>query len=233
MLELTRLTQARQFPPPSQALDEPNGLLAFGGDLSVERLILAYRNGIFPWFSEDEPILWWSPNPRGIMEIDEFHCSRSLTKTLKRNSFTVTLNHDFEQVIQACANVPRGQSGTWITESMCQAYISLHRSGHAHSIEIWQENDELVGGLYGVLVGRVFCGESMFHTTSNASKVAYYFLVELAKQSDLAFIDCQMLNPHLASLGCKEISRHDFLVRLRNSVEGQPSIEWGKMVLNR
>ena len=161
-----KLSHELVFPAPQLALTDPNGLLAFGGDLSVQRLLLAYHNGIFPWFSEGEPILWWSPDPRGILELDEFLCSRSLAKLARSPRYQVSLNQAFDQVIQACATVPRGSQGTWITGRMIKAYQALHRAGHAHSVEVW-EQEQLVGGLYGISVGSVFCGESMFHCQSN------------------------------------------------------------------
>lgn len=213
-IELYRLSNTEvQFPHPSLALDDPNGLLAFGGDLSVPRLLLAYRHGIFPWFSDGEPILWWSPDPRGILELDDFYASKSLRKLARSGRYSLTLNRDFEQVIRQCATVPRTDSGTWITEQMVQAYIELHKAGHCHSVEVWDDS-ELVGGLYGVSVGRVFCGESMFHHRSNASKLAMLALVQHLKQAGFAFIDCQLQNDHLASLGASELPRDAFLERL-------------------
>ncbi|WP_088328775.1 leucyl/phenylalanyl-tRNA--protein transferase [Lacimicrobium sp. SS2-24] len=213
-LSLPKLNQELQFPSPEYALSDPDGLLAFGGDLSVERLLLAYRNGIFPWFTEGEPVLWWSPSTRGILELDDFICHRSLRKLARSGAYRVTLNHDFEQVIQCCAKVPRSDNGTWITTAMVDAYIHLHQRGYAHSIEVWQQ-DSLVGGLYGVSAGRVFCGESMFHLRSNTSKLAFYYLVMWLKRHQFDFIDCQLPNPHLNSLGCRAISREVFLPRLR------------------
>lgn len=217
MLELYQLDQTLHFPSAEYALDEPNGLLAFGGDLSVQRLLLAYSQGIFPWFSEGEPILWWSPEPRGILPLEQFICSQSLQKFIRKHHYKVTINHAFDQVILACAKIPRNDSGTWITKQMIKAYQDLHHCGHAQSIEVW-ENDQLLGGLYGVTVGQVFCGESMFHRASNTSKLAMYYLVEHLRSHGGAFIDCQLQNPHLASLGCVSVTRLDFLNKLASAM---------------
>lgn len=231
MLELYKLDHQLWFPDPQLSLPEPNGLLAFGGDLSVQRLLCAYSMGIFPWFSEGEPILWWSPNPRGIMELEQFKCSKSLAKFIRKTHLTVTLNSAFVDVINACAKIPRNDSGTWITPNMVNAYISLHKAGHAHSVEVWDSHN-LVGGLYGVAIGGVFCGESMFHKVTNASKLAYYHLVQHLKNIDVDFIDCQMQNPHLASLGCTEISRSQFLSRLAKSINKPiTKIGWNPKIL--
>lgn len=213
MLELYKVDHRIAFPAPENALDEPNGLLAFGGDLSVERLLFAYSLGIFPWFSEGEPILWWSPEPRGILPLKQFICSKSLQKFIRKTPFCVTLNYAFDDVIHACAKIPRNDSGTWITKRMISAYQNLHKEGHAHSVEVW-DRGQLVGGLYGVTVGQVFCGESMFHRSTNASKLAIHYLVEHLLTQGAGFIDCQMQNPHLASLGCVTVSRNEFLDKL-------------------
>ncbi|MGS2721299.1 leucyl/phenylalanyl-tRNA--protein transferase [Paraglaciecola aestuariivivens] len=213
MLVLTQLDQTLRFPHPTEALEQPNGLLAFGGDLSVKRLLLAYSNGIFPWYGEGEPIMWWSPDPRGVLWLNQFKPSRSLAKFARKTTLKVSLNYAFEEVIEACASIPRNDSGTWITEEMIQAYKNLHQAGHAHSIEVW-DNELLVGGLYGVVVGKVFCGESMFHIQTNASKLAFLHLVRLLKSQGAEMIDCQMQNPHLKSLGCEEIERSIFLSKL-------------------
>ena len=213
MLTLTKLDQQLIFPPVDMAHTDPNGLLAFGGDLSAERLLLAYSSGIFPWFSQDEPIMWWSPDPRGILPLDNFNCSKSLKKFARNCDYRITINTAFDQVIDICASIPRNDSGTWITDDMINAYKNLHQLGHAHSVEVWSENS-LVGGLYGVVVGKVFCGESMFHKATNASKLAMLSLVELLKSQGAEFIDCQMQNPHLASLGCIEVPRTRFLTML-------------------
>lgn len=209
-IQIHRLGQNDSFPSPSQALDEPNGLLAFGGDLSVPRLLDAYQRGIFPWFSSGEPLLWWSPDPRGILYLDKYKTNRSFNKFLKKQPFNVTINQAFVDVIHACSGVPRQDKGTWITEEMIVAYCKFHQAGFAHSVEVWQEGS-LVGGLYGVAVGRVFCGESMFHTVSNASKIAFYFLVQHLKKSGCVFLDCQMQTQHLAAVGAEEIPRSSFL----------------------
>lgn len=212
-IHLYQLTHELHFPHPDLALDDPNGLLAFGGDLSTARLLTAYSNGIFPWFSEEEPLLWWSPSPRGVLFLEDYHASKSFKKFLKNTPLRVTLNHAFEEVIEACATIPRGQDGTWITEEMIDAYKALHKAGHAHSIEVWL-NENLVGGLYGVNIGSVFCGESMFHTETNASKLAFHCLVNLLLPYPHAFIDCQMPTPHLSTLGVSGISRAQFLKAL-------------------
>jgi leucyl/phenylalanyl-tRNA--protein transferase len=189
------------FPDP--ALAEEDGLLAIGGDLSMERLLLAYSNGIFPWFSEGEPILWYSPHLRCVIYPDRILVSKSMKKVLRDDVFKITLDTAFEEVILKCAKTPRkGQDGTWITNEMQDAYINLHKNGYAHSVEVWL-NDQLVGGLYGLKVNRVFCGESMFSTASNASKAALIYLSKL----NIDLIDCQMPNDHLMSLGAEMIDR--------------------------
>lgn len=207
------LDAAPDFPEPSLAHTDPNGLLACGGDLSVARLKTAYKNGIFPWYCDGQPILWWSPDPRGILPLDEYHCSKSMKKFLKRTDFAVTVNHAFPEVISRCADVKRDdvdEGSSWITHEMQEAYIALHQAGEAHSIEVWC-NEQLVGGLYGIAVGQVFCGESMFHTMSNASKLAFYCLVNHLKANQFKIIDCQMQTEHLATLGARDIPRVDFL----------------------
>ena len=203
------LTDELFFPPVDSAATE--GILAFGGDLSSERLMLAYRNGIFPWFNIDEPILWWSPDPRMVLFLDEFRVSKSMRNVLNKNIFKVTLNQDFAAVMRNCQQVDRmGQEGTWISNQMISAYQKLFELGHARSVEVWQ-NEELVGGLYGVDLGHVFCGESMFSKVSNASKVAFISLVSYLKANRYDLLDCQVYNEHLASLGCREINRADFI----------------------
>jgi leucyl/phenylalanyl-tRNA--protein transferase len=193
---------------PDTALAEPDGLLAIGGDLSVERLVLAYQNGIFPWFSEGEPILWYSPPERCVIFPNRIKISKSMRKLLQLNVFEVTENQAFDKVIAHCAKTPRvGQDGTWITDKMRQAYVKLHENGLAHSVEVWQ-NKELVGGLYGVKINKVFCGESMFSLVSNASKTA---LIYLSKTMGFELIDCQLPNEHLMSLGAEMISREAYL----------------------
>ena len=185
-----------------------------GGDLSVERLVLAYRSGIFPWYSEGEPILWWSPDPRLVLYPDELRISRSLRKVIKRKLFHITFDQDFETVITGCAEARRSYGeGTWITEEMKSAYIELHRRGYAHSVEAWQD-EKLVGGLYGVAMGRAFFGESMFSRVSNASKVAFASLVETLQKNHFKIIDCQVRTDHLIRFGAREISRKLFLEQL-------------------
>jgi len=200
-----RLDERLIFPDP--ALAEDDGLLALGGDLSVKRLLLAYQNGIFPWYSDETPILWYAPHERFVLFPDALVISKSLRRVLRSGAFTVTVDTAFEKVIRACSAIPRsGQDGTWIIPDMITAYTELHRQGHARSIEVWQ-NEELVGGLYGVAVGRVFCGESMFSLASNASKVA---LVQLCLMG-YSLIDCQVYTAHLASMGARMVHREDYL----------------------
>jgi leucyl/phenylalanyl-tRNA--protein transferase len=197
------------FPPLDQVLDEPEGLLAAGGDLSVSRLLAAYRRGIFPWYSAGQPVLWWSPNPREVLFPAEFRCSRSLGKTLRNRGFGVTFDGDFAAVVDACAARREHSPGTWITPEMRAAYCELHARGHAHSVEVRLEG-ALVGGLYGVLLGQVFFGESMFSRERDASKVALARLAEGAVVAGVQLIDCQLPTPHLRSLGSKPMTRHEF-----------------------
>ena len=197
------------FPDVSEA--DKSGILAVGGDLSPERLMLAYRSGIFPWFDSDEPILWWSPQQRMVLFPDELVISKSMRSILRKEVFTVTFNKDFRAVISNCSKISRnGQQGTWISEEMIEAYVKLHHLGYAKSVEVWQ-NNELVGGLYGIDLGTVFCGESMFSKVSNASKVAFITLVENLKIRKYKLIDCQVHNDHLESLGAREIDRAQFM----------------------
>ena len=197
------------FPDVSEA--DRSGILAVGGDLSPERLMLAYRSGIFPWFDSDEPILWWSPPKRMVLFPDELVVSKSMRSVLRKESFTVTFNKDFRAVISNCSHISRnGQRGTWINDEMIEAYVKLHELGYAKSVEVWQD-DELVGGLYGIDLGNVFCGESMFSKVSNASKVAFITLVQNLKVRKYTLIDCQVHNDHLESLGAREINREDFI----------------------
>jgi leucyl/phenylalanyl-tRNA---protein transferase len=205
------------FPPLDQALDEPPGLLAAGGDLSAARLLAAYRRGIFPWYSPGQPVLWWSPDPRAVLFPSEFHCSRSLARTLRKGGFESAIDRDFEAVIAACAS-PRARSlGTWITPEMHDAYCELHRLGLAHSIEIYRD-DNLVGGVYGVRLGGVFFGESMFSRVRDASKAALAHLVKVPLASNIAVIDCQVASPHLQSLGSRNIPRAEFEAHLRDQI---------------
>jgi len=236
------------FPPIEHALTEPNGLLALGGDLSPERLIAAYSQGIFPWYSDGDPFMWWSPNPRAIIEIDQLRINRTLRKAINKSPFEITLNNDFSQVIQLCADAPFRDDETWIVDEMESAYINLHKLGHAHSIEIWQTKSnksidnangceyledqpkeypkegtkertkELVGGLYGVAINGFFSGESMFYKESNASKFALIALGQLLTTLGIKFIDCQLLNPFLEDMGAKEISRDDFIHKQQQAI---------------
>lgn len=201
------------FPDVSTALPEPNGLLAFGGDLAPQRIVNAYQHGIFPWFSVGEPILWWSPTPRAVIKPQDFSPSKSLRKHLKRSNLTVTLNHCTEDVIKLCAST-RPKEQTWITSEMINAYIQLAELGHCHSVEVWREN-KLIGGLYGLKLGQIFCGESMFSLESNASKVAFWHLCDYFANVGGKLIDCQMMNPHLQSLGVVEITRDSFVSQLQ------------------
>lgn len=211
------------FPPVEQALAEPNGLLAAGADLTPARLLDAYRRGIFPWFNAGEPILWWSPDPRMVLFPDEFAPSRSLRKRLRRGDYEIRVDSAFTTVMQACAAPRPGQRGTWITPSMLAAYTRLHRMGYAHSVETWIDG-RLVGGLYGVAIGRVFFGESMFYRVADASKIAFAHLVRQLRAWGYGLIDCQMSTPHLASLGAREIPRQEFITRLTEltALPGQP-----------
>lgn len=207
------LRAADPFPPLQRALAEPNGLLAAGGDLSLPRLLEAYRRGIFPWFSAGEPILWWSPDPRMVLFPAEFKVSRSLKKRLVRADYVVRADTAFSQVMEACAAPREGASGTWISSRMIAAYGALHEAGYAHSIETWMEGErgpELAGGLYGVAVGRAFYGESMFARQTDASKIALAHLVRFLASRGFGVVDCQMKTAHLASLGAREIPRREF-----------------------
>lgn len=216
-MPLFRLTEDLLFPPPELA--EEDGLLAVGGDLSKDRILLAYSMGIFPWYSVGSPILWWSPDPRLVLIPDELKVSRSLNQVIKKGVFKVTMDTAFEVVIRNCSEINRaGQQGTWITEEMIGAYVRLHHSGYAHSVESWQ-NGELVGGLYGIALGKAFFGESMFAIKSNASKVAFVTLVEYLKKLNFSFIDCQVTTEHLKSLGAREISRKKFLQMLKKALK--------------
>jgi leucyl/phenylalanyl-tRNA--protein transferase len=201
------------FPPVTQA--NQDGIVAIGGDLSPERLLLAYKSGIFPWFEEGEPITWWSPNPRMVLFLEELIVSKSMRNVLNQNRFKVTFNENFRAVITTCQRIKRNnQNGTWITNEMIKAYCELNKLGHAKSVEVWQ-NNELVGGLYGVDLKTVFCGESMFSLVSNASKVAFITLVKQLKSKDYQVLDCQMYTKHLESLGCRKIDRIEFIKLLK------------------
>jgi leucyl/phenylalanyl-tRNA---protein transferase len=198
------------FPDVTEALDDPAGLLAGGGDLSPQRLVEAYRRGIFPWYSPGQPVLWWSPDPREVLFPQEIHISRRLQRQLRREPFRITDDQAFAQVVSACAEPRAGLSGTWITSEMQSAYCALHQLGVAHSIEVWS-GDSLVGGLYGVRTGTVFCGESMFSRQSNASKAALAWLAQTAPKRGIGLLDCQMPTPHLRSLGSRPMPRAQFL----------------------
>ena len=231
---LTWVEPHQPLPPPETARLEPNGLIAAGRDLSAKRLLEAYGQGIFPWYSQGQPVLWWSPDPRMVVFVDEFLPSRSLRKTLRRvredGSWKVTLDQAFVQVMQACAAPRPDQDGTWITRDIIKAYHALHQAGHAHSVEVWAQR-ELVGGLYGVSIGRMFFGESMFTRVSDASKCAYAALLAMLRRLGFSMVDCQQSTGHLASLGAREISRAEFLARLR-SLCRLPGPDWQEVTID-
>ena len=212
------------FPAVEQALDEPNGLLAFGGDLRPERILAAYRRGIFPWYQDDQPILWWSPDPRAVLFPEQIHISRSMRKILQSDVFTVRMDTDFAGVMRGCAEITDRRDGTWITSAMRNAYCKLHEMGYAHSIEVWRQDkegreDNLVGGLYGIALGAVFFGESMFSREKNASKVALIRLCQQLQRWGFAVIDCQVSNSHLHSMGACMIARSAFVKLLEQHAE--------------
>ena len=213
------------FPPLARALREPDGLLAAGGDLRPERILAAYRHGCYPWYQQGQPILWWSPDPRFVLFPDELHISRSLGKVLRRQTFDVSYDKAFDRVIDACAGPRSYADGTWITDAMRQAYLQLHRLGHAHSVEVWQAG-ELVGGLYGLCIGQVFFGESMFSHVDNASKTAFAHLVPDLKRWGIRLIDCQMQTRHLASFGARAIDRQAFAELLAQLIDQPNSADW-------
>ena len=227
-LELTYLEYGASnepFPPPEMAWDDPNGLIAIGGDLSTTRLINAYRSGIFPWFNEGEPIYWWNPDPRSVLFPEAIKISRSLRKNIRNKGYNIVFDRDFRGVVNACA-APRAYSeGTWISAQMQAAYSKLHEIGVAHSIEIYNQSDELVGGLYGVSSGGVFSGESMFSTERDTSKIAFVALAWFAQRAGYSLIDCQIENPHLVSLGAVNISRKDYL-KILKSAPSAATAEW-------
>ncbi|TPH12826.1 leucyl/phenylalanyl-tRNA--protein transferase [Litorilituus lipolyticus] len=206
------------FPSDEFALSDPNGLLAVGGDLSSKRLLNAYSQGIFPWFNEGDPIMWWSPTPRAIIKTSDIKINKTLSKAIRRAPYTITINKCFEQVNQLCANAPFRQEETWIVPLMQQAYLSLHQLGYAHSVEVWLDK-ELVGGLYGVAINGFFSGESMFYSKSNASKFALVALVQLLKSNGIKFIDCQIINKFLANMGAIEVDRNIFKGQLHESIQ--------------
>jgi leucyl/phenylalanyl-tRNA--protein transferase len=216
----TFLSNKISFPPVERADHE--GILAIGGDLSPSRLLTAYKSGIFPWFSDDEPIIWWAPDPRFVLIPEKLHVSKNMHKLVKSGKFKTTRDHDFISVIKACRTTPRpNQPGTWITEQMQNAYIELHKQGRAHSIETWHDN-KLVGGLYGVVVGSCFCGESMFALESNASKVALIALVNHLTKQGFTMIDSQVHNDHMESMGAELIPRSDFMQQLNLCLNKTP-----------
>jgi leucyl/phenylalanyl-tRNA--protein transferase len=220
------LGPADRFPPLEQALADPDGLLAAGGTLDAERLIDAYRQGIFPWSSEGQPLLWWSPDPRMVLFADEFRVSRSLRKRIREGLFEIRVDTAFDDVMAACAEPREGQAGTWITEAMRRAYGDLHRRGYAHSVEAWRDG-HLAGGLYGVALGRVFFGESMFARETDASKVALAHLVAVLRERGVPIIDCQQQTSHLASLGARPIPRAEFAAILRELIHSAaPPPSW-------
>jgi leucyl/phenylalanyl-tRNA--protein transferase len=202
------------FPNPSLA--DPDGLLAVGGNLEPETLLSAYQQGIFPWFDEDTPILWWSPDPRAILEFDNLYISKRLARTIRTNKFQVTFNQDFDAVVKGCTYRP--EEGTWITPEVANAYGEFHRRGHAHSVEVWQQG-VLVGGLYGVAIGGLFAGESMFSTVSDASKIALVALVSRLKEKGYQLFDLQIINEHTSSMGATEIPRDDYLARVKTTIK--------------
>jgi len=218
------------FPPFEQALNQPNGLLAIGGDLSTERLLIAYRQGIFPWYEAAQPILWWHPDPRMVLYPEELHVSRSLAKFIKSHPYRITCDQDFAGLIKACAEQRgKGRQGTWITPEMQQAYIRLHTEGWAHSVEVW-EQDKLVGGLYGLAIGAVFFGESMFSQVNNTSKLAFVTLVRKLQAQDYKLIDCQVASKHLSSLGARDIPRRLFMRQLLEAIELPRKWHWQEYV---
>jgi len=231
-----RLAEAADapFPPPETALRQPDGLLAVGGDLAPVRLLNAYAEGIFPWYSEGEPILWWSPDPRMVLRTDGIHLSARFRRELRRLPWTITADTAFAQVMDACASAPRpGQDGTWISPAMRQAYVALHGLGAAHSVEVW-EDTQLIGGIYGVGIGRMFFGESMFSARSGGSKVALAALGRLLHGWGVPLLDAQVENPHLLRMGAERWSRHDFLRHVREAVrEAGPDGNWAERVGRR
>lgn len=211
MVTIERINRnSLEFPDTQQALSYPNGLLAVGGDLSLQRLLRAYQRGIFPWYEDPQPILWWSPDPRSVLFPEEIAVSRSLAKTLRRNRFHLTADTAFHRVLAGCAEPRERERGTWITNNMARAYMELHRSGYAHSVEVWDDQGQLQGGLYGVSLGRVFFGESMFSRTNDASKVALVALTRMLPGLGSDIIDCQVESEHLNSMGARNIPRVDF-----------------------
>ena len=230
-MPLTWVDHDEPLPPPTAALSDPPGLLAAGRDLSALRLLEAYRQGIFPWYRQGQPVLWWSPDPRMVLFLDEFKLTRSLTKTLRKvhreGRWTVSMDTDFAAVMRACAEPRPDQDGTWITPAIVSAYVGLHRMGHAHSVEV-REDGALIGGLYGVSIGRMFFGESMFARRTDASKCALATLVWLLKGLGFSVIDCQQATAHLASLGARAIPRESFLEHVTR-LAAQPAPDWDRV----
>ncbi|MFT6267784.1 MAG: leucyl/phenylalanyl-tRNA--protein transferase [Alphaproteobacteria bacterium] len=228
MIELFKLNHTLSFPSVNFALEEPNGLLAFGGDLSPARLVAAYKQGIFPWYNAEEPILWWSPTPRAIIHADQFNANKTLKKSIRKYGYKASLNARFNEVIEQCSSVARRDphaivedevpthTNTWISNDMLNAYKKLHLQGYAHSVEITNHEGDLVGGLYGVVVSGIFCGESMFHLQTDASKAAFLALSLHMRAHNMSIIDCQLVNPHLERLGCIAIQRNEFLSLLKD-----------------
>ena len=215
-----------RFPPVTRALTEPNGLLASGGDLSAARLLYAYRNGIFPWYEEGQPVLWWSPDPRCVFLAGDFHVSRRFRRDLRRSTAEIRINTAFADVIRECAGPRRSEQGTWITPTMTTAYEALHQNGWAHSIEVWQSG-ELTGGLYGLAIGKAFFGESMFSLTPNASKMALLYVTNRLRCGAIDILDCQVESPHLTGLGARVIPRSNFISRLDSACgSGQSCENW-------
>ncbi|MDZ7781611.1 MAG: leucyl/phenylalanyl-tRNA--protein transferase [Halioglobus sp.] len=227
MRQIRLLDEHSDFPPSRDALEYPNGLLAIGGELTSQRLLSAYHRGIFPWYEEPQPILWWTPDPRSVLFPDALHVSRSLRRTLRRDAFRLAVDTQFTTVMRACAGLRGDGLGTWIDERMIDAYTQLHRQGYAHSIEVLDTAGTLVGGLYGVSLGRVFFGESMFSERSDASKVALVALVSILRRAEFDLIDCQVESDHLNSMGARNIDRLDFERRLAQTVDIEtPSDIW-------
>lgn len=230
-MSLTLLDNSYYFPDPNMALTNPNGLLAIGGDLSYGRIIKAYQMGIFPWYSSNEPILWWSPDPRAVLWPNDLHISRSMNKFIRKTDYLITLNYDFHAVITGCAS-SRNTDQTWITDEIQMAYLKLHQLGFAHSVEVWQ-NGDLIGGLYGIAQGQLFCGESMFSKKTNASKLALIAFCRYFVAQGGQLIDCQVLNPHTESLGAIEITRHRYLTLLTQLQPSSLSYDcWQKKTLD-
>ncbi len=211
-------TLPNSFPDVAEALEEPNGLLAAGGDLSPERLLHAYRRGIFPWFGVEDPILWWSPNPRAVFIPGQVHCSRRLARKLRNTEFNITMNQAFEQVTRACAAPRDNEPDTWLHGPMQIAYANLHRLGYAHSLEVWNMHGELAGGIYGVAIDQVFFAESMFSAQTDGSKIALLNLSHILQKNGVQLIDAQMMNPHLESLGAQLMSRTAFIDKLNRCI---------------